>query len=126
MAKVEVAVPTDVMTAKAVESNQPARLRPAHEVADAEIILDVGPETCRRLRPLLQTAGTIIWNGPLGMFEFDSSAKPRDTSPRRSRRRRRFPSPAAEIRWRPSTSTVPARACPICLPAAALPRIPRR
>ena len=71
MAKVEVAVPTDVMTAKAVESDQPARLRPADEVADAEIILDLGPETCRRLRPLLQTAGTIIWNGPLGMFEFD-------------------------------------------------------
>ena len=67
----DVPLPVDVMTATALESGQPARLRPCEDVGADEIILDVGPETCRRLQPLLTGAGTIVWNGPLGMFEFD-------------------------------------------------------
>ena len=71
MAATAVPLPVDVMTAPAVDAGQPARLRLCEEVGPDEIILDVGPETCRRLQPLLEGAGTIVWNGPLGMFEFD-------------------------------------------------------
>ncbi len=71
MATSDVPLPVDVMTAPAVDASQPARLRLCEEVGPDEIILDVGPETCRRLQPLLEGAGTIVWNGPLGMFEFD-------------------------------------------------------
>ena len=71
MAAADVPLPVDVMTARAVEASQPARLRLCEDVGSDEIILDVGPETCRRLQPLLDGAGTIVWNGPLGMFEFD-------------------------------------------------------
>ena len=71
MATSDVPLPVDVMTAPAVDAGQPARLRLSEEVGPDEIILDVGPETCRRLQPLLEGAGTIVWNGPLGMFEFD-------------------------------------------------------
>lgn len=71
MATSDVPLPVDVMTAPAVDAGQPARLRLCEEVGPDEIILDVGPETCRRLQPVLEGAGTIVWNGPLGMFEFD-------------------------------------------------------
>ena len=71
MAASDVPLPVDAMTAKAVEASQPARLRLCEDVGSDEIILDMGPETCRRLQPLLEGAGTIVWNGPLGMFEFD-------------------------------------------------------
>ena len=71
MAASDVPLPVDVMTATAVDAGLPGRLRLCEEVGRDEIILDVGPETCRRLQPLLEGAGTIVWNGPLGMFEFD-------------------------------------------------------
>ena len=71
MAKADVPIPVDVMTARTVNAEEPARLRLADEVAADEVILDVGPESCRRLQETLQDAGTIVWNGPLGMFEFD-------------------------------------------------------
>ena len=71
MAASDVPLPVDVMTATMVDRGEPARLRLCEDVGCDEIILDVGPETCRRLQPLLDGAGTIVWNGPLGMFEFD-------------------------------------------------------
>lgn len=71
MAASDVPLPVDVMTATTVDAGEQARLRLCEEVGSDEIILDVGPETCRRLQPLLEDAGTIVWNGPLGMFEFD-------------------------------------------------------
>ena len=73
MAKVHVPIPVDVMTARHGEIDAPrqARLRPWKEVAHDEAILDLGPETLRRLRSTIESAGTIIWNGPLGVFEFD-------------------------------------------------------
>lgn len=71
MAAPDVPLPVDVMTATTVDPGEPARLRLCEDVGDDEIILDAGPETCRRLQPLLDGAGTIVWNGPLGMFEFD-------------------------------------------------------
>lgn len=71
LATTNVPMPVDVMTAQAVDGGQPARLRLCPDVAANEVILDMGPETCRRLGPVLEGAGTIVWNGPLGMFEFD-------------------------------------------------------
>lgn len=71
MATANVPLPVDVMTAAAVDPGEPARLRLCADVGSDEIILDVGPETCRDLQPVLEDAGTIVWNGPLGLFEFD-------------------------------------------------------
>ena len=70
MAKTDVPMPVDVMTA-ADGNKSEARLRPAREVAANEAILDLGPETLRRLAPAIRDAGTIVWNGPLGVFELD-------------------------------------------------------
>ncbi len=71
MARVEVPLPMDVMTAPVLAAQQPARLRPWREVGAKELIVDLGPRTLRHLQPFIQRAGTIIWNGPLGVFEFD-------------------------------------------------------
>ncbi len=71
MAEVEVPLPVDAMTATAVDAEQPARLRLRGEVGPGERIVDVGPETARRWQGIVRNAGTAIWNGPLGVFEFD-------------------------------------------------------
>ena len=73
MAKVDVPIPVDVMTAPGRDAGAApeARLRRATDVGDCEAILDLGPETLRRLRSTIDNAGTILWNGPLGVFEFD-------------------------------------------------------
>ena len=73
MAKVDVPIPVDVMTAPrhGTHASKEARLRPWNEVGDDEAILDLGPETLRRWRRMIANAGTIVWNGPLGVFEFD-------------------------------------------------------
>ncbi|MYE81381.1 MAG: phosphoglycerate kinase, partial [Gammaproteobacteria bacterium] len=69
--RVDVPLPSDVMTATRVGPDVAAVLRGADEVADSEMILDVGPVTARSFRDLLSEAGTILWNGPLGVFEYD-------------------------------------------------------
>ncbi|MYD96478.1 MAG: phosphoglycerate kinase [Gammaproteobacteria bacterium] len=71
MAKVDVPMPVDLMTAPELDAAQPARLRPRGEVPSGESILDIGPETARRFQSVVRDARTIIWNGPLGVFEFD-------------------------------------------------------
>lgn len=71
MSRVEVPMPVDLMTAAAIDPALPARLRPRDEVGHDEMILDVGPETARRLSDLVAQAGTVLWNGPLGVFELD-------------------------------------------------------
>ena len=71
MSQVDVPIPVDLMTAPAVDAALPARLRHCGEVGSSEMILDIGPETARRLSDLVAKAGTILWNGPLGVFEFD-------------------------------------------------------
>ncbi|MGE0624934.1 MAG: phosphoglycerate kinase [Pseudomonadales bacterium] len=70
-AKVDVPLPVDVMVGKALDGNEAAVLRPVDGVADDEMILDIGPESARRLAALLGDAGTILWNGPVGVFELD-------------------------------------------------------
>ena len=70
-AKVDVPLPVDVMVGKAFDENEPAVLRGVDEVGEDEMILDIGPETARRLAAMLSDAGTVLWNGPVGVFEFD-------------------------------------------------------
>jgi phosphoglycerate kinase len=71
----EVPIPTDVVTAKAFAADAPATVKAATEVADDDLILDIGPQTTARLAAQLMAAGTIVWNGPVGVFEFDAFAK---------------------------------------------------
>ncbi|WP_096696601.1 phosphoglycerate kinase [Polaromonas sp. AER18D-145] len=66
----EVPIPTDVVTAKTFSAGATATVKKATEVDDDDLILDIGPETARRLAEQLQNAGTIVWNGPVGVFEF--------------------------------------------------------
>ena len=71
MATTDVPMPVDVMTAHAIEPAAPARLRPLAEIEAYELVLDIGPETARRFASMVREAGTVLWNGPLGVFEFD-------------------------------------------------------
>ena len=66
----EVPIPTDVVTAKEFKADAVATIKKASEVADDDLILDIGPETARKLADQLKAAGTIVWNGPVGVFEF--------------------------------------------------------
>ncbi|KAA0874326.1 phosphoglycerate kinase [Nitrincola tapanii] len=71
MAKVSIPLPVDVVVAKEFSESAEAVIKSADEVAEDEMILDIGPESAKQLAELLQGAGTIIWNGPVGVFEFD-------------------------------------------------------
>jgi phosphoglycerate kinase len=74
-----VPIPTDVVTAKAFAADAVATVKQASEVASDDLILDIGPETATRLAEQLRAAGTIVWNGPVGVFEFDQFAKGTET-----------------------------------------------
>ncbi len=67
----EIPLPTDVVVAKELAATAHADVRSVHEVRPDERILDIGPDTAERLSGMLQAAGTIIWNGPVGVFEFE-------------------------------------------------------
>jgi len=69
--KVEVPVPIDVITTKELSKDGVATLRLVEDVRDDDIIVDIGPRTARSLSERLVQAGTIIWNGPMGVFEID-------------------------------------------------------
>ena len=66
----EVPIPTDVVVAKTFAADAVATVKKATEVADDDLILDIGPETAAQLAAQLKKAGTIVWNGPVGVFEF--------------------------------------------------------
>ncbi len=66
----EVPIPVDVVTAKEFKADAKAEIKAADKVADDDLILDIGPETARKLAVQLKAAGTIVWNGPVGVFEF--------------------------------------------------------
>lgn len=66
----EVPIPVDVVTAKEFKAEAPATVKKATEVAADDLILDIGPQTAAQLAEQLRTAGTIVWNGPVGVFEF--------------------------------------------------------
>jgi phosphoglycerate kinase len=66
----EVPIPTDVVTAKSFSPDAEATVKAATDVADDDLILDIGPVTAKKLAEQLLKAGTIVWNGPVGVFEF--------------------------------------------------------
>ncbi len=67
----EIPVPTDVVVGKEFSESAAATVKKVEEVADDDMIFDVGPETAARYAEMLKSAGTIVWNGPVGVFEFD-------------------------------------------------------
>ena len=75
----EVPIPVDVVTAKSFAADAPASVKAATEVAADDLILDIGPKTAALLADKLKTAGTIVWNGPVGVFEFDAFAHGTET-----------------------------------------------
>ena len=65
-----VPIPIDVVTAKEFRSDAKATVKAAADVLDDDMILDIGPQTAEQLAEQLESAGTIVWNGPVGVFEF--------------------------------------------------------
>ena len=64
-------IATDVVIGKQFDENEPAVLKKADEVADDEMIFDIGPDAAQELVDIIMKAGTVVWNGPVGVFEFD-------------------------------------------------------
>lgn len=67
----DIPVPVDVVTALKFSADAEATVKPVSDVGDDEMILDIGPESAKQLADMLRSAGTIVWNGPVGVFEFD-------------------------------------------------------
>ena len=70
----EIPLPSDVVVASAFKADAPATVKQVAEVADTDMILDIGPDTSTRYAELIRAAGTVIWNGPVGVFEYDAFA----------------------------------------------------
>lgn len=75
----EVPIPVDVVVAPAFAADAPATVKPVDGVAAGEMILDIGPQTAARYAALVAGAGTVVWNGPVGVFEFDAFGKGTET-----------------------------------------------
>lgn len=71
MEKCDIPLPSDVVTGKKFDENEPASLKQVADVADDDMIFDIGPDSAAQLADILKDAGTIIWNGPVGVFEFE-------------------------------------------------------
>jgi phosphoglycerate kinase len=74
-----VPIPTDVVCAKSFAADAPATVKAVRDVAADDMILDIGPQTAAVLAAQLTAAGTIVWNGPVGVFEFDAFAHGTET-----------------------------------------------
>ena len=70
-----VPIPVDVVVAKEFKADATATVKAAKDVAADDLILDIGPQTAAQLAAMLEAAGTIVWNGPVGVFEFDAFSK---------------------------------------------------
>ncbi|MGH8172298.1 MAG: phosphoglycerate kinase [Rhodanobacteraceae bacterium] len=68
----DVPIPTDVVVAPEFKADATATVKPVGEVSDGDMILDIGPDTAARYAALIARAGTLVWNGPVGVFEFDA------------------------------------------------------
>jgi phosphoglycerate kinase len=75
----EVPIPGDVVVAPEFSDSAPASIRAVDQVGDNDMILDIGPDTARRYAELIAEAGTVVWNGPVGVFEFDAFAQGTET-----------------------------------------------
>src|SRR5205085_1770899 len=74
-----VPIPVDVVTAKTFAADAPATVKASADVEADDMILDIGPKTAAQLAAQLKLAGTIVWNGPVGVFEFDAFAHGTET-----------------------------------------------
>jgi phosphoglycerate kinase len=70
----EIPVPTDVVVGKEFSESTPATVKKVEDVEDDDMIFDIGPDTAARFAEMMKAAGTIVWNGPLGVFEFPQFA----------------------------------------------------
>lgn len=71
MKKTKIPLPADVVTGKAFSEDTQASLKKAEEVLEDDMIFDIGPQSAQEIAGILKTAGTILWNGPVGVFEFE-------------------------------------------------------
>ena len=71
----EVPVPVDVVVAPEFRADAPATVKKVENVASGDMILDIGPQTAQRYAQMIAQAGTVVWNGPVGVFEFDAFGK---------------------------------------------------
>jgi phosphoglycerate kinase len=73
MAKRHASIPiaVDVVVGKKFDANEPAVVKDSDDVADDDMIFDIGPESAQTLADIIMKAGTVVWNGPVGVFEFD-------------------------------------------------------
>jgi phosphoglycerate kinase len=72
---VDVPMPVDVVVASNFSAQATATVKPVDQVGEGEMILDIGPQTARQYAELIAKAGTVVWNGPVGVFEFDAFGK---------------------------------------------------
>jgi phosphoglycerate kinase len=77
--RAEVPVPVDVVVAPEFRADAPATVKPVDRVAEGDMILDIGPQTAARYAQLVEAAGTVVWNGPVGVFEFDAFGRGTET-----------------------------------------------
>ncbi|KFN49346.1 phosphoglycerate kinase [Arenimonas composti] len=71
----EIPLPTDVVVAPEFAADAPATVKRVEDVAEGDMILDIGPDTAARYAELVAKAGSVVWNGPVGVFEFDAFGK---------------------------------------------------
>ena len=71
----DIPVPTDVVVGKEFSDTTPATLKPVSQIDDDDMVFDIGPDSTEALKAILKNAGTIVWNGPVGVFEFDQFAE---------------------------------------------------
>ncbi|KAF1684560.1 phosphoglycerate kinase [Pseudoxanthomonas taiwanensis] len=72
-------LPVDVVVAPAFAADAPATVKPVDQVGAGDMILDIGPQTAAQYAELIKAAGTVVWNGPVGVFEFDAFARGTET-----------------------------------------------
>ncbi|MEN1929561.1 phosphoglycerate kinase [Luteimonas sp. MJ250] len=75
----DIPVPTDVVVAPAFAADAPATVKAVDAIAEGEMVLDIGPGTAARYAEMIASAGTVVWNGPVGVFEFDAFGKGTET-----------------------------------------------
>ncbi|GGK13150.1 phosphoglycerate kinase [Luteimonas terricola] len=75
----DIPVPTDVVVAPAFAADAPATVKAVDAIGDGDMVLDIGPGTSARYAELIAKAGTVVWNGPVGVFEFDAFGKGTET-----------------------------------------------
>src|SRR3546814_12550665 len=75
----DIPVPIDVVVAPEFKADAPATVKPVDAIGADDMVLDIGPDTAKRYAEMIAQAGTVVWNGPVGVFEFDAFGKGTET-----------------------------------------------